>query len=155
MAKPGEKLTLLDDEVIELTEHDLVIADEKGPIALAGIMGGKNTEVDENTKSLLIESAWFDATTIRLSSIRHKKRTEASARFEKTLDPNQNTVAIERFLKILKFAFKNLDKNKNIELVESDEIISLGKEAQPKLISLDHGFIEKRLGASIEFKFHM
>ena len=145
LATKGEKLTLLDGENIELTENDLVIADEENPIALAGIMGGKNTEVDENTKSVLIESANFDAATIRKSSIRFKKRTEASARFEKSLDPNQNIPAIERYLKIL-----NLE---NVQLKASNEIVSLGHAEEEKKIEVSLNFIQARLGVAIEAEF--
>lgn len=143
-AKAGEKITLLDGETITLTKNDLVITDEDSPIALAGIMGGSETAVDSKTDSLLIESANFDASTIRRASVRFKKRTEASARFEKTLDPNQNITAIERFVRLL------IDDKINFEY--SNEIISLGSVPKEKTINVEHDFIEKRLGLKIQSK---
>ena len=86
-AKKGEKLTLLDGVKLELTEKDLVITDGHQPLALAGIKGGLDSGVTPKTTSLLIESANFDATSIRLSAARNKTRTEASARFEKNIRP--------------------------------------------------------------------
>ncbi len=144
MARKDDSLLLIDDEEIKLTDQDLIIADTQ-PISLAGIMGGSKTAVDENTKSLLVESANFEPITIRKSSIRFKKRTESSARFEKNLDPNQNILAIERFLKIL--------ENENIKFQSSNEIISLGKEVNEIKINLSNDFIEKRLGVAIKSEF--
>lgn len=143
-AKPGEKITLLDNETIELTVQDLIIADAQKPIALAGIMGGTNSEVDDNTTALLIESANFDATTIRKTSTTAKKRTEASARFEKSLDPDQNVLAIERFIKIL--------SENNINTL-AQTIQSLGIKIDPKTIEISHDFIEKKLGTKIDEAF--
>lgn len=145
LAKSGEKLTLLDGQTIELTDQDLIISDSNGPVALAGVMGGKNSEVDQNTTKVIVEAACFDASSIRKSSLRHKLRTEASSRFEKSLDPNQNILAIERFLKIL-----NVSK---VDLQTSNEIISLGNKTQVLIIPVSHGFIEKRIGAKIKKEF--
>ena len=89
-AKEGEKLVLLDDQEIELCKKDCVIADGKKVLSLAGIMGGKFSGISKGTENIVLESAHFDATVIRHSTIAYKQRTEASARFEKTLDPNQN-----------------------------------------------------------------
>lgn len=144
-ANESEKLKLIDDEIVELNNKDLVVADQSGPLALAGIMGGKNSQVEPSTKSMFIESANFDASTIRLSSFRLKKRTEASARFEKNLDPNQNIIAIERFVKLIK------DSGLNIEL--ADYIISLGAEQPENKIEITHEFIENRLGVQIKSDF--
>jgi phenylalanyl-tRNA synthetase beta chain len=143
-AKPGEKITLLDNETITLTDKDLVIADAQKPIALAGIMGGLNSEVDDNTTALLIESANFDATTIRKTSTIAKKRTEASSRFEKSLDPSQNILAIERFIKIL---------SENHLNISNQSIQSLGIRTENKSLEVSHDFIEKRLGAKIPEEF--
>jgi phenylalanyl-tRNA synthetase beta chain len=141
LSKRGEKLTLLDDQTIELSSHDIIISDEQKPLGLAGIMGGKDSGISSGTKAVLLESACFDATTIRLTATRYKKRSEASARFEKSLDPNQNVFAIQRFLKLLNDA--------NIKAVQSDEIFSIGKPAQEQKIIISHDFIEKRLGVKI------
>ena len=100
-AQPKEKLALLDGETIELTQEDVVIADGGKPISLAGVMGGADSGVSSQTQSLFVESATFDGATIRRTSARHKKRTEASMRFEKSLDPHQNIDALRRFLFLL------------------------------------------------------
>jgi len=146
-AQKSEKLTLLDGSNIELSEQDLVISDDQVPVALAGIMGGQNSQVDENTKTLLIESACFDSGVVRRSAIRHKKRTEASSRFEKSLDPNQNCFAILRFLKVL--------NEENISYVCDSKIISLGDKSPEVIIDVEHDFIQKRLGVKIEPSFVM
>lgn len=140
LAKPHEKLTLLDDDTIELTGKDIVITDGTKPISLAGVMGGSDTQIQPDTGSMVLESAHFDATSVRESAARHKKRTEASARFEKTLDPNQNITAIERFVRLLQDA--------DISYKVSG-IASMGPKAQELALSIEHDYIEKRLGVSI------
>ena len=100
MATNGEKLTTLDEQERELTEDDIVIADSEKAIGLAGVMGGLSTEVEQDTKNIVIESAIFDNVKIRLTS---KKilRSEASNRFEKGLDPKRTLMAIERSCNLL------------------------------------------------------
>lgn len=85
MSSSAEKLTTLDGVERVLTEEDLVIADSSGAIALAGVMGGAGTEVNENTHQILLEVANFDKTRVRKTALRHGIRTEASARFERSL----------------------------------------------------------------------
>lgn len=100
MAKPGEKLTTLDEIERELEETDIVISDGTRAIGLAGVMGGLDTEIEETTKNVLIEAAIFDSVKVRKTS---KKivRSEASNRFEKGLDPNRTYMAMERAVKLL------------------------------------------------------
>ena len=100
MAEEGEKLTTLDNIERTLTSDDIVIADSTHGVGLAGVMGGLETEVEENTKNIIIESAIFDSVKVRKTS---KKilRSEASNRFEKGLDPERTTMAIERACKLL------------------------------------------------------
>ncbi|NLX84883.1 MAG: phenylalanine--tRNA ligase subunit beta, partial [Synergistaceae bacterium] len=86
-AKAGEKLELLDGEILDLTTEDLVIADEKKSLGLAGIMGGKLDSVMEDTTELILEIANFNAMGIRRTAQRFDIRTEASSRYEKSLDP--------------------------------------------------------------------
>ncbi|MCA9348411.1 phenylalanine--tRNA ligase subunit beta, partial [Candidatus Saccharibacteria bacterium] len=90
MAVQGEKLTLLGGKEITLDQGDIVIATDRQPIALAGIMGGADTEVDENTKNIIVECATFDMYSIRRSSMRHGLFTDASNRFNKGQSPYQN-----------------------------------------------------------------
>ena len=100
MAEDGEKLTTLDNIERTLTSDDIVIADSTHGVGLAGVMGGLETEVEENTKNIIIESAIFDSVKVRKTS---KKilRSEASNRFEKGIDPNRTEMAIERACKLL------------------------------------------------------
>lgn len=100
MAEEGEKLTTLDDIERTLSKDDIVIADSTHGVGLAGVMGGLETEVQEDTKNIIIESAIFDSVKVRKTS---KKilRSEASNRFEKGLDPNRTYIAIERACKLL------------------------------------------------------
>ncbi len=100
MAEEGEKLTTLDNVERTLSAEDIVIADKTHGVGLAGVMGGLETEVEPDTKNIIIESAIFDSVKIRKTS---KKilRSEASNRFEKGIDPERTTMAIERACKLL------------------------------------------------------
>ena len=100
MAEEGEKLTTLDNIERTLSSDDIVIADSTHGVGLAGVIGGLETEVEPNTKNIIIESAIFDSVKVRLTS---KKilRSEASNRFEKGLDPNRTYMAIERACALL------------------------------------------------------
>ena len=100
MAEEGEKLTTLDNIERTLSAEDIVIADKTHGVGLAGVMGGLETEVEPDTKNIIIESAIFDSVKIRKTS---KKilRSEASNRFEKGIDPERTTMAIERACKLL------------------------------------------------------
>ena len=100
-ASKGEKITTLDGFDRELTESDLLICDANGPVALAGVMGGEGSMVEPSTKSLLLESASFDATTIRRTSVRLGLRSESSARFEKSLDPSLASWGVRKFSAML------------------------------------------------------
>ena len=100
MAKNGEKLTTLDNVQRTLSEEDIVISDGEKAIGLAGVMGGLDTEITENTKNVLIESAIFDGVKVRKTS-KEILRSEASSRFEKGLDPNRTYMAMERACKLL------------------------------------------------------
>ncbi len=90
MAIEGEKLKILGGKTITLTSEDIVIATDKQPVALAGIMGGADTEVDASTKTIVIEAATFDMYSVRRSSMRHGLFTDAVARFNKGQSPMQN-----------------------------------------------------------------
>ncbi len=89
LAKAGETLVALDGETYELEINDIVIADEKKVLSIAGIMGGLETAVTNETKNILLESANFDAAPIRKTSARLGLRSESSSRYEKSLDPEQ------------------------------------------------------------------
>ena len=95
-AKDGEKFTTLDGEERELTSDMLMINDAERSVALAGIMGGLNSEIEEDTTTMLLEAANFDADNIRLTSKALGLRTESSSRFEKGVDPNLCQIAADR-----------------------------------------------------------
>jgi phenylalanyl-tRNA synthetase beta chain len=95
-AQNGEKLLALNGEEYTLSAEDLVIADEAGPIAIAGIIGGKDSAISATTKRIVFESANFNASAIRKTSSRLKLRTDASMRFEKAQDPHNTLRAIAR-----------------------------------------------------------
>lgn len=100
MANDNEKLTTLDGIERTLSTEDIVISDGTKAIGLAGVMGGLDTEITENTKNIIIESAIFDNVKIRKTS-KDILRSEASTRFEKGLDPNRTYMAIERSCNLL------------------------------------------------------
>ena len=140
-AHTAEKLLLLDGDALQLNEHDIVIADGDKAVSLAGVMGGFDTGIGLQTRSLLLEAAHFDATTIRRTAARYKKRTEASMRFEKNIDPYQSEQALLRFLWLLK-------KN-NHQYQVADELAVLGNTYHPVQIDIQHNDIEKALGISV------
>lgn len=103
-AKKGETIHLINGKVIDLTPEDLVIADQNKPVALAGIMGGLETEVSKKTESILLEAAWFEPKLIRASLKRHSKKiinTEASYRFERYVDPKITKTAAQLALALI------------------------------------------------------
>ena len=100
-AREGESIELLDKSKKLLSSEDLVIADAQKPLALAGIMGGLNSAVDENTRSIFIESAWFHPDTIRKSSQRHGVKSDSSFRFERGTDPDMPLNGIRRMAALL------------------------------------------------------
>lgn len=100
-ARAGERITTLDEVDRELTPDMLVIADANKPVAIAGVMGGADAEVSDNTTTILLESANFNAVNVRQTSTRIGLRTEASIRFEKGLHPELANVAARRAMKLL------------------------------------------------------
>src|SRR5699024_3739233 len=88
-AKDKEKMVTLDGEERELCKEDVVITNGKEPIALAGVMGGANTEVQGDTSTILLEYAYFNSKRVRQTAHHMSLRSEASTRFEKGIDPNR------------------------------------------------------------------
>jgi phenylalanyl-tRNA synthetase beta chain len=95
-ARPGEKLTTLDGKERELSTEDLLIADRDRGSALAGVMGGGDSEISGGTTRVLLESAWFEPGGVRRTSRRHGLKTEASYRFERGADPGMVIPAADR-----------------------------------------------------------
>ncbi|MGO4821610.1 MULTISPECIES: phenylalanine--tRNA ligase subunit beta [unclassified Flavobacterium] len=92
----GTKFTTLDDVERSLHEEDLMICDENGPLCIAGVFGGKNSGVSENTKAIFLESAYFNPVSIRKTAKRHQLNTDASFRFERGIDPTITAYALKR-----------------------------------------------------------
>ncbi|WP_298308106.1 phenylalanine--tRNA ligase subunit beta [Flavobacterium sp.] len=92
----GTKFVTLDDVERTLHEEDLLICDDKGPMFLAGVFGGKNSGVSENTTTIFLESAYFNPVTIRKTAKRHTLSTDASFRFERGIDPTITEYALKR-----------------------------------------------------------
>lgn len=101
LAVAGERLVTLDGVDRTLTAEDLVIADDSGPIGLAGVMGGENTELCDTTTRIVIEAAHFDPVAIARGSRRHKLSSEASKRFERWVDPGAAYSAARRVAEML------------------------------------------------------
>ena len=99
--KDGEEFVTLDGQTRTLDSNILMICDAEKPVGIAGIMGGENSKITDDVKTLLFEAACFDGTNIRLSSKRLGMRTDASAKFEKGLDPNTAMEAIDRACQLI------------------------------------------------------
>lgn len=140
-AQNGQQLTLLDGTSITLTPEDMVVTDGTTVLGLAGIMGGKNSGVTPQTTAVVIEAACYVPEVIRRSSQRHKLRTEASARFEKSLDPLANTQALLRFLHLLDVH--------DITYESAQAIISIGNLPEPIKITFTGAFIAQKIGMAV------
>ncbi|MFJ7950225.1 phenylalanine--tRNA ligase subunit beta [Lysinibacillus sp. NPDC096418] len=143
-ATEGETITTLDDQERTLKASDLVITNGKEPVAIAGIMGGANSEVTETTTTVVIESAYFDGLTVRQTSRELGLRSDASARFEKGVDPNRVLPAAER-------AAALLAELAGGEVLEGTCIVDeLDKTPARVVVSPD--FINERLGMKISLE---
>jgi len=100
-ARRGQAFTALDGRKLELSDEDLLICSGTQGVALAGVIGGANSEVTGDTQKLLLEVATFEPATVRRTSVRHALRTDSSARFEKSLDPELPPVAAAHFASLL------------------------------------------------------
>jgi phenylalanyl-tRNA synthetase beta chain len=142
-AKKSEKMRLLDDSEMILDEQDLLITNGETPLALAGIMGGKNSGISESTKALVLESANFNAVGIRKTRTRQNIKTESSDRFEKEIDSNLAEKAMVRLIEILEHTADG-------KLEGIADIYP--KKTKPKKISLKLDYIERLLGENIPKK---
>ena len=140
-AEDGEELTTLDGNVRKLTENMLVIADDTRAVGLAGIMGGENSEIAADTVDVVFESANFDGTCIRKTALALGMRTEASAKFEKGLDPLNTLPAVNRACEL-------------VELLGAGEVVDgvidiLNYVPQPTVLQLRPQRINALLGAGV------
>ena len=141
-AQKGEKLIALDEKEYELTEEDLVIADEKNPIAIAGVMGGLETAVDENTKNIIFEAANFQGIYVRKTSSRLKLASESSYRFEREIDEELTLEAISKAVEMA----KDLAGGK----LQGDIIDIYPSPVKKRNIKFNFDRIENLLGMKIE-----
>ena len=140
-AEEGEKLTTLDGKEHTLNANHLVIADEHRAVGLAGIMGGENSEIVADTTDVVFESACFDGTCIRKGALALGMRTEASAKFEKGLDPMNTLPAVERACEL-------------VELLGAGEVVDgtidiLNHVPQPRVLKLEPERINGLLGTDV------
>lgn len=142
LAEKNENFVTIDNQNRNLLENDIVITNGQETIALAGIMGGKNSEVTENTTSFILESATFNAEYIRRTAQRLGLRTEASTRFEKSLDPELTIEAIYRFLSLLKEISPDFKINSKIFDFYPHEFTE-------KNITLDLDWLKNKIGQEI------
>lgn len=135
LARLGEKVSLLNGKEYELTVDDIVITDGEGVIGLAGIMGGSNTEVSNDTKNIVLECATFDMYALRKTAMRHGVFTDALARFNKGQSPLQNAAVLKRLMSMVggEQASEVFDEKLNMFWGELS-------------VSVSQGFIQSRLG---------
>ena len=141
LAEEGEELTTLDGNVRKLNKNHLVIADDTRAVGLAGIMGGENSEIVADTTDVVFESACFDGTCIRKGALALGMRTEASAKFEKGLDPMNTLPAVQRACEL-------------VEMLGAGEVVDgiidvLNFVPQPRAILMDPQRVNALLGTDI------
>ena len=129
----------LDGVERNIDENTLMICDDNTPVAIAGIMGGLDSEIVADTTSLTLESACFDPVSVRKSSARLSHRTDSSQRYEKTLDPEMTTTAIARFVKLL----QDIDGGAKVISRLTDEY-RRGYEC--KTLTIDKAFVDRYTG---------
>ena len=139
-AKEGEVLETLDGEERKLQTSDLVITDGTRAIALGGVMGGKNTEVSEETKNIILESAYFNPTTVRRTSAVHGLRSDSSARFEKGIDPNMQKAALARAVELILELCPNAVVESSVGVVNKEE---------EKVVEITTSYINNYLGITL------
>ncbi len=141
MAKQGEKLLALDQKIYDLNENTMVIADSTHPIAIAGVIGGKDTEIDESTKRIIIESANFNKSSIRKTSMQLGIFTEAATRFKHDLDTKQCLPGLLKAVELIKGTTDGKIASNIIDIYK--------EENTPKTIQISEEDLNKTLGTNI------
>lgn len=140
-AQEGEKLTLLNDKEVELDPNDIIITDGKKPVMMAGVMGGKNSEIEDDTTDVILESAIFDSTLVRKAAFRHANRTEASSRFEKGVNWDNTQKALDMSAMLL--------RNDANGTIHEGEIKATDEQRKPVVVKTTVSYINKVLGTEI------
>jgi phenylalanyl-tRNA synthetase beta chain len=141
-AKERESIRTLDGVDRPLTKEDLVICDAETPIAIAGVMGGVNTEVSESTRNILVESAYFNPVRVRRTSKRTNLRSESSYRFERGVDPNGVVKALDRASELIRELAGGKVARGKIDVYPSP--------IQPKEVNLSIKRVNSILGTALE-----
>ncbi|MBR1731789.1 MAG: phenylalanine--tRNA ligase subunit beta [Ruminococcus sp.] len=139
------KFQTLDEVERNIDENTLMICNDNTPVAIAGIMGGLDSEIVEDTTTLTLESATFDSVSIRKSSVRLGHRTDASQRYEKSLDPEMTVPAIARFVQLL----KEYDEGVKVVSALTDEY---AYKYDTVVLEFDKAFVDKYTGIEISNK---
>jgi len=142
-ARPGEEIVALNDESYNLSPSNLVIADGQGPIALAGVIGGLHSAIGPDTERIVLESANFQAASVRKTSVALKLRTDASMRFEESQDPTNTVRGLARALELLE------EVSPGIRLV-GGLADSHGELKTPAPIELSVEWLKAKLGRDLE-----
>ncbi len=142
LARAGEKLKALNGEEYALTTSDLVIADAAGPIAIAGVIGGLDSAISETTTRIVLESANFHPASVRLTSARHKLRTDASMRFEKSLDPENTVRGLARAVELIAGVYPDARPKGGVADAR-------GSVTAPDAIRITIDFISRKLGKEL------
>lgn len=146
LAADGETVKLLNGKTYELDENDIVIADGEGPIGLAGIMGGGDSEVSNETKNIVLEVASFDMYTLRKTSMRHGVFTDALTRFNKGQSPLQNAIVLRKLLDMTVELSGGSQASTVFDIATPED--GLGLSANALVVAGD--FINARLGLELK-----
>lgn len=133
------KFTTLDNVERNLSDDVLLICNQDKPVAIAGIMGGANSEISDDTTAIVLESANFEGSSIRKSAVKIGLRTEASARFEKMLDPYLTVTAIQRFYRLLQIIQPDVKMSSNLN-------DNYPKPAATITLTINKPYIDKYIG---------
>ncbi len=141
-AHPDEIIETLDEKERSLNEDNLLISDGQKALAIAGVMGGRESEISAETKAIILEAANFEAATVRKTSQKLGLRTESSLRFEKSLDPQLPPLAVARFLVLLKKVCP--------EMKISSRLVDINNtKNEIKNVELDLNWLEEKIGQEI------
>lgn len=142
-AEKGTTVMTLHQKEVELDERDLTICDANGAAVVAGVVGGVDSGVKDSTTTIFLEAANWDPVNIRKTSTRINLRTDASKRFEKSLDPEMTLLSIQRAVEYMKQTCPDLK-------VCGEPVDIISKKNEPVFIEIDSEFICRRLGMKIE-----
>ena len=148
MARQGERFTTLDGVEREMNERDLMIANAEEAMCIAGVFGGLESGVTENTKNVFLESAYFDPVTIRKTSRRHQLQTDASFRYERGCDPNNTLYVLKRAALLIQEVAGGKVSMEIIDIVDSRES-RVERPFDPWPVTIDIQRVNSLIGKAI------